>query len=178
MLYVVRHGQTDWNVANRVQGLTDILLNETGIAQANELKENLKDIKFSKVFTSPLMRAKETAEIISGSENLVSIDKRLIERGMGNYEGKEPHNFDRDLIWDYSKNSGIDNIVKTLLDRVYNFLDEYKDLYSKEDVLVVTHGGIYPAIEAYFNGIPEDNQMLKRRIKNCEVIKYASNKEA
>lgn len=177
MLYVVRHGQTDWNVAHKVQGLTDIPLNENGIKQANELKEELKGIKFAKIFTSPLQRAKETAQIISNEDNNVRIDCRLIERCMGSYEGHDPKSFDSNLIWNYAINTDIDNIeqIVKLMDRVNKFLDEYKDLYSKNDVLIVTHGGVFPAINAYFNGIPEDNNLLKRRIKNCEVIKYGFN---
>lgn len=177
MLYVVRHGQTDWNVAGKVQGLTDIPLNKTGIEQADELKEKLKSIKFSKVFSSPLLRAKKTAEIICGKEEMVLTDNRLIERCMGDYEGQNPSKFDSRLIWDYSKNSNMGNVeqVTKLLERVHNFLDEYKEIYENENVLIVTHGGIYPAIEAYFNGIPKDSQILTRRIGNCEVVKFNNN---
>lgn len=177
MLYVVRHGQTDWNVEHKVQGLTDIPLNENGIAQACELKEKLKSIQFSKVFSSPLLRAKKTAEIICGKEEMVLTDNRLIERCMGDFEGKEPSKFDSKLIWNYAKNSNLGNVeqVTKLLDRVHNFLDEYKEIYVNEDVLVVTHGGIYPAIETYFNGIPEDSQILTRQLTNCEVVKFDYN---
>ena len=178
MLYVVRHGQTDWNLAGKIQGLTDIPLNKTGIAQADELKEKLKNIKFSKVFSSPLLRAKKTAEIICGKEENVQTDNRLIERCMGDYEGQSPSNLDSKLIWNYYENSSIGNVeqVTKLLERVYNFLDEYKETYKNEDILVVTHGGICPAIESYFKGIPENSQILTRRISNCEVIKFDNNK--
>ncbi len=179
MLYVVRHGQTDWNAAWKIQGLTDIPLNEKGIEQANELKEKLKDIKFAKVFSSPLKRAKKTAEIIAGSENSIDIDKRLIERCMGDFEGKSPETLEdaREKIWNYKLNTNENNVEKVvdLTNRINNFLNEYKDLYENNDVLIVTHMNVLPAINAYFNGIPDNNQMTKRRLSNCEVITYEVN---
>ena len=65
MIYIVRHGQTDWNVEGRNQGRTDIELNETGIKQAEEIAKKLEGKKFDMVFSSPLKRAYKTAQIIS-----------------------------------------------------------------------------------------------------------------
>ena len=56
-LFLVRHGQTDWNVSHKAQGQTDIPLNATGILQAEELREKLKDYQFDKCYVSPLKRA-------------------------------------------------------------------------------------------------------------------------
>src|SRR5690348_12216267 len=78
MLYIVRHGQTDWNVERRIQGNSDIPLNEVGRAQAAELKEKLKDIEFAFYFSSDLQRAVETARLVSGKQPMVlQQDKRL-----------------------------------------------------------------------------------------------------
>ncbi len=70
-LFVVRHGETDWNVERRLQGQTDIELNENGIRQANKLKQDLndKDCNIDLIISSPLKRAKKTAEIISGRKD-------------------------------------------------------------------------------------------------------------
>jgi broad specificity phosphatase PhoE len=82
MIYLVRHGQTDWNVEGRNQGHTDIELNQMGIEQATQLAEQLRNIRFDNVFSSPLKRAMKTAEIIhSGGE--VVYDVRIIERCNG-----------------------------------------------------------------------------------------------
>ena len=174
MLYVVRHGQTDWNVARKIQGKTDIPLNENGLEQANVVKEMLKDINFTNVFSSPLSRAKITAEIICDSKVSVFTDERISERCMGKYEGMEPHSMDLEDFWDYSKNVNADNVepVKDLINRVHNFLEEKKECYENDDALIVTHGGVYPAILSYFEGIPNDNKMLRKRIKNCEVVRF------
>ena len=86
MIYFVRHGETEWNKIGRMQGQIDIELNEEGKRQAKVVKEKLSNVKFDKVFSSPLKRAIETAKIISDKE--VSIDDRLIERYNGELEGK------------------------------------------------------------------------------------------
>ena len=69
-LYIIRHGQTDWNLARKLQGCTDIPLNEHGRYVAELTREGLKDVPFDVAFTSPLSRAKETAEIILKDRNI------------------------------------------------------------------------------------------------------------
>ncbi len=64
-LFVVRHGQTEWNVLKKMQGSADISLNDRGIEQAHLTKENLKDNNIDFIFCSPLIRAKQTAKIIA-----------------------------------------------------------------------------------------------------------------
>lgn len=87
-LYIIRHGQTDWNKVKRLQGRSDIPLNEYGRRLAEETAEGMKDIPFDAAFTSPLVRAKETAQIIMGDRNAPIIeDERIIEIGFGEYEG-------------------------------------------------------------------------------------------
>lgn len=177
MLYVVRHGQTDWNLMRKIQGKTDIPLNANGIEQANTTKDILKDVNFYMAFASPLKRAKETAEIICNPQTQVKLDGRIEERGMGDYEGKCPETFDIQTAWNYELNSEMGNIekIKNLYGRVSDFLQEYEKVYKNEDVLLVTHGGVIPAILAYFNGIPEDNNFFRRRSRNCEIIKIDNN---
>ncbi len=86
IIYIVRHGQTDYNVEGRYGGRIDVPLNDTGIKQAQELHEKLKDIKFDLVYSSPLQRAIKTAEIICDNE--IIKDDRIIERDNGELEGK------------------------------------------------------------------------------------------
>ena len=69
-LYLIRHGKTIWNAENRLQGRTDIELNEEGIAAAKELGEKLKNIHFDMIYSSPLKRAFNTAELIRGARHI------------------------------------------------------------------------------------------------------------
>ena len=65
MIYLVRHGQTDWNIEKKTQGHTDIPLNGTGKRQAEELAEKIADLKIDRIISSDLLRARETAEIMN-----------------------------------------------------------------------------------------------------------------
>ena len=86
MIYIVRHGQTNWNIEGRYGGRIDTPLNEEGIAQAKKLKEKFKNIKLDVVITSPLIRTIQTANEITNKEKIT--DERIIERSNGDLEGK------------------------------------------------------------------------------------------
>ena len=88
MLYVVRHGETEWNAINKVLGRTDIPLNDKGLKQAHEIAESLKDVKIDIFLCSPLCRARQTADVISDETGIpYRIDERLIEQDFGCFEG-------------------------------------------------------------------------------------------
>ncbi len=175
MLYVVRHGQTDWNLKNKIQGQADIPLNKLGKKQAYDLQVLLKDISFQYVISSPLLRAKETAKILCNFRSSFLLDNRLIERDFGEFEGLRKDEFDSDTFWNYKeanrKYEKAENI-NMLLDRVYNFLNEYKTVYEAKHVLVVTHAGVIPAIRCYFYGIPKNNDLFTYHCKNCEILTF------
>jgi len=174
-LYVIRHGQTDWNLTQRIQGMTDVELNETGLTQAEEAKQKLKEYPIDIILCSPLKRARKTAEIINQEKKLdIICDSRLVERGYGEIEGKNFESLDLRTYFDLTlnlKTSGVEPI-KSLMDRVYSVLDEIKEKYKGKNVLLVTHGGTIRAINTYFNGIPEDNILQKMGYGNCEVREY------
>ena len=87
-IYVVRHGQTDWNFMNKLQGQTDIELNDIGREQARNAAELMKGKKVDLIISSPLKRARETANIINNNYNLSIIeDNRIMERYYGKSEG-------------------------------------------------------------------------------------------
>ena len=180
-LYVIRHGQTDWNVAGKCQGRTDIELNSTGIEQAKKAKTQLKDYKIDLIICSPLKRARKTAEIINEAIDCKIIsDERIIERNCGNIEGTTKEewpsivNEDIDIInnynlnWNKLKVEPIQNVCK----RVWNLLDEIQEKYKDKNILLVTHGGTCRAINAYFNGISEEGIVVSAKIKNCEIREY------
>ena len=155
--------------------MTDVELNETGLTQAEEAKQKLKEYPIDIILCSPLKRARKTAEIINQEKKLdIICDSRLVERGYGEIEGKNFESLDLRTYFDLTlnlKTSGVEPI-KSLMDRVYSVLDEIKEKYKGKNVLLVTHGGTIRAINTYFNGIPEDNILQKMGYGNCEVREY------
>lgn len=87
-LYVIRHGETDWNIQKRLQGRSDVGLNAKGIALAQVTSEALRDVRFDEIYASPLKRAYRTAEIIRGQRPIpIRADERLLEISFGACEG-------------------------------------------------------------------------------------------
>lgn len=177
-IYVVRHGQTDWNLLEKLQGRTDIELNKTGIEQAKQAKENLAGIDFDLVISSPLKRTRKTAEIINSNRNVPLIfDARLMERGFGDVEGTSPSKtgvFKKINIWNYKENikyKNVEPIVETC-NRVWTLLDEIKKKYSEKNILLVTHGGTIRVINTYFNGLDQNGIVSRIEVSNCEIKEY------
>lgn len=170
-IYVVRHGQTDWNIQGLVQGTTDIELNDTGKKQAQETAKLLKNVNFEAIYASPLKRTMETASIINKYHNLNIIpDKKIIERNFGDFEGTNLLK-NRDAYWNYKLNLNKNNVepVTALFQRVQDFLLNIYNIYMNTDsnVLIVTHGGTSIAFQAIINNISANLTALG--MKNCEV---------
>lgn len=88
LIYIIRHGQTEWNRIHRLQGRSNVELNENGRALAMETAKGMRDIHFDLAFTSPLARASETAKLVLGDRAVPIIeDERIIEISFGEYEG-------------------------------------------------------------------------------------------
>lgn len=174
MIYIIRHGETDWNLGGRYQGRIDIELNDTGLEQAKKMHDELKDIKFDVVFSSPLKRAYKTAQIIC--DNDIIVDNRIIERCNGKLEGKLKSNFKDNVDFTDFKENKYD--IEPLLDfreRIKEFLDEVMPKYKNKNVLIVTHAGVSIYLKCYFVGEPDDGNYSKLKLKNCEVFKYRNN---
>lgn len=145
-IYVVRHGLTDWNRERKLQGQTDIPLNKEGEEQAEVMRERLSQIKFDKVYSSDLLRAKRTAEIIALEKRLaVETTKLLRERNYGSFEGEKVTG---ELI-DKLYNSNSDEMIQigmetdeSLISRLFTFLREVSISHLGKRVLVVCHGGV------------------------------------
>ena len=171
-IYVTRHGQTDWNVQGKTQGRTDIELNEVGIKQAKQTKEELKNVDIDLIICSPLKRAKQTAEIINEGRNIqIIFDNQIIERNFGEFEGKK---IKFDEFWDYNAHPRYQRAetIQEIISRISNFLDKIKGEYKDKNVLLVTHGGVSIAINCYFKGIPEDGKLINYCLHNCEVQEF------
>lgn len=174
-IYITRHGQTDWNVARKVQGKADIDLNSKGLEQAQVTKEHLDQEKIDLIICSPLRRAKQTAEIINEGRNIpIVFDKWIAERDFGEHEGKKKDEFDYNGYWSYKSNFSYERAenIKEFFTRIYTFLDKVKKQYVDKNILLLTHGGVSIAVNCYFNGIPEDDELFKLVLGNCEVSKF------
>lgn len=174
-ILLTRHGQTEWNVLKKVQGKADIELNEIGVKQAEETSKKLKDTRIDMIISSPLKRARQTADIINKDKKLpIIIDDRISERDFGEFEGKPTTDFDFNGFWSYKQNQKYDKAenIKDFFDRVYGFLDDIKEKYKGKRILIVSHGGISIPIKCYFNGIPNIDTLLPLCIDNCEVTRF------
>lgn len=183
-LYVVRHGQTDFNVKKVFQGHIDIPLNEIGQKQAQETALKFKDIDVNMILASPLQRTLQTAEPISQITGVpITIEKRLIERCFGDMEGHQNReDWNIKMMLDYEKNYDIENVepIQSLFKRVFDFLNEITEKYHDKKVVLVTHGAVSQPIECYFNGMPtiiDFEHLEPLTLKNCEVRKYEDRKQ-
>ena len=166
-IYVIRHGETDSNVLGLLQGQSDRPLNENGRRLAVLSGRGMRGIRFDRCYTSPLKRAKETAEIVlreSGNERTpLLIDERLKEIHMGEWEGKhfrtEEDGIDVAAMKQFFRNafefSGFPGgeSVSSLCERTQAFLAETAALDQNMTVLVSTHG---TALRAMLNRLYED----------------------
>lgn len=156
-IYLARHGQTDWNLNNKIQGRSDVPLNKTGVEQARELGRSLIGVKFEHIFCSPLRRARETAEValevagMAAEKERIVFDPELVERNYGEYEGEPGESFDFRKYWDFgldSSEAGVESI-KTMFERGRRVAEKIRALPAETTVLVVAHGGFLKAL--YFN---------------------------
>ena len=176
MLYITRHGETDWNHMKKIMGRCDEPLNENGIRQAYIAKEEIDKYDIDFIICSPLIRARQTAEIINEDRNLeMIIDERIIERNFGEFEGTVKNDSYKDS-WNYYKNINYEKAenIQVFFKRIYDFLDDIKKRYPDKNILLVSHGGVSMPVECYFKGnIPEGSLSgIGLALKNCEVRKY------
>ena len=180
-LYVVRHGETDTNKEIRINGRsTDLPLNATGRKQASELANELDMSSFDVVYTSPMKRALETAEILNqGVHDELIQDERLYEADYGSWDGlteKElykqyPQAFDENGFLlpnfiDYAKNA---ENYQDVYRRVDSFLNEITELGDKK-VLAVCHGFISRSVFKLVTGIDDISKVVQSA--NAGVSKY------
>lgn len=160
--YFVRHGETDWNRRKIYQGLSDIPLNKAGIGQAAMVASFLKNEPIAHIVTSPLIRAKQTADIINKhlSRPITTLDE-LKELSLGEKEGQPTG--DDAFFADWLLGVTIDG-AESLADfdaRVLRGL--LRGLSLPAPILFVSHGGVFAAIERIL-------KLPNHKIRNCQVV--------
>lgn len=161
MMYLTRHGETEWNIENRLQGWKNSPLTAKGQRYAEKLGQHLQDIPFQAVYSSPSERAFQTAQLIcDGRTTPIQTDARLKEIHMGEWEGKT-HDFlkQNDLeaytaFWEtphlYVSKTG--ESFDVLKNRLLEFLKETQVKHREETILIVTHGIAIKVLLSHFKG--------------------------
>lgn len=166
---LVRHGQTESNYLEICQGSSNILLNDTGRRECQKLRDKIKDKKFDVCYMSPLVRAVETAMILIGDRVQMIPDKRLVDRDLGELEGKERSLYDANKYWDYSLNASEQGVepVQNIFKRCNEFLDYILEKHKDESVLIVAHAATIRAIRHILLKSDLSKTLLHDDIKNC-----------
>ena len=157
MIYIIRHGKTERNQANVLQGRSDYPLNDEGIRQAEAAADRLRNIRFDHVFSSPLTRAVQTAKIVVPDLEPV-IDERLIEMDYGPYEGTDLNRLPPEILFFFRESS--------VTERAGSFLDRIRLLQG--NILISTHAiamkGLLETLTPESNG-----SFWSQFIGNCAI---------
>ena len=173
-IYFVRHGESEWNVADRICGATDIPLTEKGHQQAIDTGKAIlaENIKADQILCSPLLRAADTAKHISEMTGIpCNVEPRLVEQCFGKYEGMAPRNNEefrmakRQFVNSYD---GGESMLR-LAQRIYNLLDELKE--DDKTYILVAHNGISRVIKSYFEDMTNE-EYADFGVPNCCVVKF------
>ncbi len=188
-LYIIRHGQTVWNAAGKLQGRTDIELNQNGIDAAKDLGRRLQDVHFDKIFSSPLKRAVHTAQLIRQGvcegqalpldSVPIETDQRLIEMSFGEGEGRlcdewfapqspyrffftEPEKFPRP-----PQGESFEDVMA----RTKKFVQEIiEPLYGQaQRIMIVAHGALNKGIMCYLQNHGVEEYWLNGLQENCQA---------
>lgn len=176
-LYIVRHGETEWNVKDILQGQTDSELTHVGEEQARKLARQLRNVHFDAIFSSDLLRARRTAEVVAVEQKLaVKTSQLLRERNWGRYDGLQAEIFrqeSRDLLkkfnklsqeeqWKFKFAADIES-YEEVFGRLASFLREVAVAYNGKTVLIVSHLDVLRVLLIH----------LGKRPKDIENISYA-----
>lgn len=174
-LYFVRHGESEWNVLDKICGATDIPLTSKGHEQAIETGKKIVELglKADYILSSPLLRARETAEHISTLTGIpVRVDERLKEQNFGKWEGTSPRKnplFLKDKM-NFISSYGSGESMLRLAQRIYNLLDECRS-DSEHTYMLVAHNGIARFIKSYFCDMSNE-EFAAFAVPNCSVLTF------
>ena len=172
-LFFVRHGETYWNVENKICGATDIALTERGHQQAIETGKMIaeQNLQFDEILSSPLIRASDTARHISEITGIpMRIEPRLIEQNFGKYESTARNGAEFQI----AKGHFLDRYetgesMMQLGQRIYNLLDDIRK--DEKTYLLVAHNGIARVVQSYFYDMTNE-EYARFGVKNCAVLEY------
>lgn len=172
--YFVRHGESLWNIENRICGKTDIDLSEEGYAQAEKAAQEIlrQNLQIDVILSSPLLRAYHTAEVIAEKTGIeLRMEERLIEQDFGRFEGtaRDGEEFRAAKTHFIDSYGGGESMLKTA-HRVYSLLDE---ITAQNDLvcLLAAHNGLARIIESYFRDMTNE-EFAAFGIPNASIVRY------
>ena len=172
-LYIARHGETPWNVENRVSGRTDVPLTEKGVEQARLLAHSVMGKGIQVIIASPLLRARQTAQAVSEAIGVpIELDERLIELDFGSFEGgpRSDPEFQYTRAQFPTRYPGGESAFQ-LAHRVYSCLEDVKRKYAGKTILLVCHGGVCRMVRSYFMDLSNDEYSYYFA-PNAELVEY------
>jgi broad specificity phosphatase PhoE len=157
-LFVVRHGETEWNAQKKLQGHLDSPLTTNGIYHAKLLGKKLETISLDSIISSPSERAMHTARIVRGKRPLaIEADKRLKEINLGSWQGKtfveiketDPNTYENYVKYPklYKRDEKGAESLTDVIDRVHGFLEDMENRHQPGNYLIVTHGVVVKALQ-------------------------------
>lgn len=172
-IYFVRHGESEWNVANKICGATDIPLTDKGHKQAIETGKIIvsEGVKADEILFSPLIRAAETARHISEITGIpMRLEDRLIEQNFGKFEGtpRNSEEFKAAKKQFLCRYEGGESMFE-LATRIYNLLDELRK--DEKTYILVAHNGIARVVKSYFSDMTND-EYASFGVQNCSLTKF------
>lgn len=174
-LYFIRHGQSVWNVENKICGATDIALTEQGHAQAVETGKKFieQGLQADMILYSPLVRAAETARHISEMTGIpMREEERLREQNFGKYEGTardgaEFREAKKQFVCRYEGGESMLHLAQ----RIYNLLDDIKAEAEDKTYILVAHNGIARVIQSYFYEMTNE-EYADFGVGNCTITRF------
>jgi broad specificity phosphatase PhoE len=178
---LVRHGETAWNVEERIQGWTDVPLHDVGRREASLTAARLAEFRFVAAYSSDMERTQETARIILDAQDsggpALQTDAALREISFGAYEGmtweqmreREPRMADREVVrhLDFTPEDG--ESFRQLLERTGAFATTFRQRHAADDVLVVAHGGSLRALTVRLLGLPDEMVWQLRGLHSASI---------
>ena len=170
IIYLTRHGETEWNIEKRLQGRGDSPLTKYGIQRAKELRDRIKNIDIDVIYSSPIKRALNTANILRGNKNIdIITDDSLMEMCFGDYEGKkidiiqkENPNWDIKLIMQGNVEICAPNgeNLKEVRERISKLMNKIIAENIGKSILIVTHGITLKALMYYFKDEDVNSEVM------------------
>ena len=179
-LYIVRHGEIDFNVEGRYAGAVDVPLNERGIQQARDLVTEISKLNINLIISSPLNRCVRMAEILNETINSkIIIMDEFRERNVGVYEGltkeeaknKYPELWAKNITRIYHDAPTGGETIQEVENRVFSGLNKIKEERVNQDILIVMHGFVGKMIHKFFHSLTQE-QFFEYKLDNAKIIEY------